>query len=399
MNVLDFLLILAAVWFAVIGYRQGFVVGVMSVIGFLGGGLVAIYLLPMLWDKATDDATPGSAAVVSAVAIVIVCASVGQAFTTHLGNKVRTKITWSPARAIDASGGALVNVLAMLTVAWLIGSALATTALPTIGREVRSSKVLLGVSRVVPAQADTWFTDFSSTLAQNGLPQVFGTFGSEPITSVPAPDPALVNSSVVTNARRSIVKVVGTAPGCGKVLEGSGFVFAKDRVMTNAHVVGGVSEPTVQVGGKGKLHDATVVLYDWHRDIAVLDVPGLDAPELHFATTGEHSRDDAIVAGFPENGPFDVRAARVRDRIEATGPDIYHRGTVHRDVYSLYATVRQGNSGGPLLTTDGQVAGVVFAKSLDDSNTGYALTADEVATDAAAGRTADQQVDTESCAL
>ncbi|UWE13178.1 MarP family serine protease [Actinacidiphila bryophytorum] len=399
MNVLDFLLILAAVWFAVIGYRQGFVVGIMSVIGFLGGGLFAIYLLPLLWDKATGAATPGSVAVVTAVAIVIVCASVGQAFTTHLGNKLRTKITWSPARAIDASGGALVNVLAMLMVAWLIGSALATTALPTIGREVRSSKVLLGVSRVVPSGADTWFTDFSNTLAQNGLPQVFGTFGSEPITSVPAPDPALVNSPVVENAKRSIVKVVGTAPGCGKVLEGSGFVFAKDRVMTNAHVVGGVSEPTVQVGGKGKLHDARVVLYDWQRDIAVLDVPGLDAPELHFATTDERSRDDAIVAGFPENGAFDVRAARVRDRIQANGPDIYHRGTVHRDVYSLYATVRQGNSGGPLLTTDGKVAGVVFAKSLDDSNTGYALTADEVAPDAAAGRTADHRVDSQSCAL
>ncbi|WP_327289613.1 MarP family serine protease [Streptomyces sp. NBC_01198] len=399
MNVLDFLLILAAAWFAVIGYRQGFVVGIMSVVGFLGGGLVAIYLLPLLWDKATGHASPGSAAVVTAVAIVIVCASVGQAFTTHLGNKVRTKITWSPARAVDASGGALVNVLAMLTVAWLIGSALATTALPTIGREVRSSKVLLGVSRVVPAEADTWFTDFSSTLAQNGLPQVFGTFGSEPITSVPPPDPALVDNPVVTKARRSIVKVVGTAPSCGKVLEGSGFVFAKDRVMTNAHVVGGVSEPTVQVGGKGKLHDARVVLYDWRRDIAILDVPGLDAPELHFATADEQSRDDAIVAGFPENGAFDVRAARVRDRIEANGPDIYHRGTVHRDVYSLYATVRQGNSGGPLLTTDGRVAGVVFAKSLDDANTGYALTADEVAPDATAGRTADRQVDSQGCAL
>jgi S1-C subfamily serine protease len=398
-NVLDFLLILAAVWFAVVGYRQGFVVGVMSVVGFIGGGLLAIYLLPLLWDRATGDATPGSAAALTAVAIVIVCASVGQAFTTHLGNKVRTKITWSPAQAIDASGGALVNVLAMLLVAWLIGSALATTALPTIGREVRSSKVLLGVSRVVPSQADSWFDNFSSTLAQNGLPQVFGTFGAEPITSVPAPDPALVNNPVVTTARRSIVKVVGTAPGCGKVLEGSGFVFAKDRVMTNAHVVGGVSEPTVQVDGKGKLHDARVVLYDWQRDIAVLDVPGLDAPALHFATTDEHTRDDAIVAGFPENGGFDVRAARVRDRIRANGPDIYHRGTVHRDVYSLYATVRQGNSGGPLLTPDGKVAGVVFAKSLDDSNTGYALTADEVAPDVAAGRTADQRVDSQGCAL
>ena len=399
MNVLDLLLILAAVWFAVVGYRQGFVVGVMSVIGFLGGGLIAVYVLPRIWDKATDKADPGSVAVMSAVAIVIVCASVGQAFTTHLGNKLRTRITWSPARALDASGGAMVNVLAMLMVAWLIGSALATTTLPTIGREVRSSKVLLGVSRVVPSSADNWFTDFSDTLAQNGLPQVFGTFGSEPITSVPAPDPALVNSAAVTTARRSIVKVVGTAPGCGKVLEGSGFVFAKDRVMTNAHVVGGVSEPTVQVGGKGRLHDARVVLYDWERDIAVLDVPGLDAPALHLATRDEQSRDDAIVAGFPENGPFDVRAARIRDRIQADGPDIYHRGTVHRDVYSLYATVRQGNSGGPLLTSSGEVAGVVFAKSLDDANTGYALTSDEISPDVTLGRTADRQVDTEDCAL
>jgi S1-C subfamily serine protease len=398
-NALDFLLILAAVWFAVVGYRQGFVVGVMSVIGFIGGGLAAIYLLPPIWDKATDSATPGSAAVMTAVAIVIVCASVGQAFTTHLGNKLRTRITWSPARALDASGGALVNVMAMLVVAWLIGSALATTTLPTIGREVRSSKVLLGVSRVVPSEANTWFNDFSNTLAQNGLPQVFGTFGSEPITSVPPPDPALARSAVVTSARRSIVKVVGTAPSCGKVLEGSGFVFDKDKVMTNAHVVGGVSEPTVQVGGKGRLHDARVVLYDWKRDIAVLDVPGLDVPPLHFITGSAHSRDDAIVAGFPENGAFDVRAARIRNEIEANGPDIYHRGTVHRDVYSLYATVRQGNSGGPLLTRDGQVAGVVFAKSLDDANTGYALTAAEVAPDAMAGSGADQRVDSQGCAL
>ncbi|WP_405585119.1 MarP family serine protease [Streptomyces sp. NBC_01190] len=399
MNVLDVLLILAAVWFAVVGYRQGFVVGIMSVIGFLGGGLAAIYLLPIIWDRATGDATPGSAAVVVGVVIVIVCASVGQALTTHLGNKLRGRITWSPARAVDASGGALVNVVAMLVVAWLIGSALATTTLPTIGREVRSSKVLLGVSHVVPAQADTWFDNFGSTLAQNGLPQVFGTFGSEPITSVPAPDPALVHSAVVAQARRSIVKVVGTAPSCGKVLEGSGFVFAKDRVMTNAHVVGGVREPTVQVGGVGRLHDARVVLYDWQRDIAVLDVPGLNAPALSFAGSDARSKDDAIVAGFPENGGFDVRAARVRGRIEASGPDIYHRGTVHRDVYSLYATVRQGNSGGPLLTADGRVAGVVFAKSLDDANTGYALTAGEVAPDATAGNTANRQVDSEGCAL
>ncbi|MER5521221.1 MarP family serine protease [Streptomyces sp. NPDC048254] len=399
MNVLDILLLVAAVWFAIVGYRQGFVVGILSVIGFLGGGLVAVYVLPVIWDAVTDNAEVGTTAAVVAVVVVIVCASVGQALTTHLGNKLRRYITWSPARALDATGGALVNVLAMLLVAWLIGSALAGTTLPTLGKEVRNSKVLLGVSRALPNQADTWFADFSAVLAQNGFPQVFSPFANEPITDVSPPDPALANSAVATTAKRSIVKVTGTAQSCGKILEGTGFVFADRRVMTNAHVVGGVDEPTVQIGGEGRKYDAKVVLYDWQRDIAVLDVPDLPAKALKFSTGDAATSDSAIVAGFPENGSYDVRAARVRGRITANGPDIYHRGTVRRDVYSLYATVRQGNSGGPLLTPKGQVYGVVFAKSLDDADTGYALTADEIQADIARGRTANQQVGTDSCAL
>ncbi|MFI2377275.1 MarP family serine protease [Streptomyces sp. NPDC018964] len=399
MNVLDILLLVAAVWFAVVGYRQGFVVGILSVIGFLGGGLAAVYALPVLWDALTDDSEVGTTAAVVAVVIVIVCASVGQALTTHLGNKLRRYITWSPARALDATGGALVNVVAMLLVAWLIGSALAGTTLPTLGREVRGSKVLLGVSRALPDQADTWFADFSSILAQNGFPQVFSPFASEPITDVRPPDPALAGSPVALRAQRSIVKVMGTAPSCGKVLEGTGFVFAERRIMTNAHVVGGVDEPTVQIGGEGRKYDATVVLYDWKRDIAVLDVPELKAPALRFTTEDASSNDGAIVAGFPENGSYDVRSARVRGRITANGADIYRRGTVRRDVYSLYTTVRQGNSGGPLLTPEGEVYGVIFAKSRDDAETGYALTADEVQEDIVKGRSANQQVDSDNCAL
>ncbi|MGI5138153.1 MULTISPECIES: MarP family serine protease [unclassified Streptomyces] len=399
MNVLDILLLVAAVWFAIVGYRQGFVVGILSVIGFLGGGLLAVYLLPFLWDRATSDHKVSTTAAVVAVVVVIVCASVGQALTTHLGNKLRRYITWSPARALDATGGALVNVVAMLLVAWLIGSALAGTTLPTLGKEVRSSKVLLGVSRALPEQADTWFADFSTVLAQNGFPQVFSPFANEPITEVRPPDPALAKSEVATRAQRSIVKVMGTAQRCGKVLEGTGFVFGNRRVMTNAHVVGGVDEPTVQIGGEGRRYDAKVVLYDWHRDIAVLDVPDLNAPALQFTSKDAAGGSNAIVAGFPENGSYNVQPARVRGRITANGPDIYHRGTVRRDVYSLFATVRQGNSGGPLLTPEGRVYGVVFAKSLDDPDTGYALSADEVREDISKGRTANQQVDSDSCAL
>ncbi|MFI8090956.1 MarP family serine protease [Streptomyces sp. NPDC086080] len=399
MNVLDILLLLAAVWFAVVGYRQGFVVGILSVIGFLGGGLAAVYVLPLVWDAMTDDAEVGTTAAVVAVVVVIVCASVGQALTTHLGSTLRRYISWSPARALDATGGALVNVVAMLLVAWLVGSALAGTTLSTLGREVRGSKVLLGVARVLPDRADTWFADFSSILAQNGFPQVFSPFANEPINDVRPPDPALASSPVAVRAQGSIVKVMGTAESCGKVLEGTGFVFADRRVMTNAHVVGGVDEPTVQIGGEGRKYDAQVVLYDWERDIAVLDVPDMKAPALRFATEDASSGDGAIVAGFPENGAYDVRAARVRGRITANGADIYHRSTVRRDVYSLFANVRQGNSGGPLLSTDGTVYGVVFAKSRDNAETGYALTVDEIQEDIVKGRTANRQVDSDSCAL
>ncbi|WP_416530115.1 MarP family serine protease [Streptomyces coelicoflavus] len=399
MNVLDILLLLAAVWFAIVGFRQGFVVGILSVIGFLGGGLVAVYLLPVIWDALTDDAEVSTTAAVVAIVVVIVCASVGQALTTHLGNKLRRYITWSPARALDATGGALVNVVAMLLVAWLLGSALARTTMPTVGKEVRQSTVLAGIQEVLPAGADNWFDNFTSVLDENGFPQVFSPFSNETIPDTPPPDPVLANSPVAVTAKRSIVKVMGTAPDCGKVLEGTGFVFADRRVMTNAHVVGGVDEPTVQIGGEGRKYDATVVLYDWRRDIAVLDVPELDAPALRFTDEDAERNDGAIVAGFPENGAYDVRAARVRGRITANGPDIYHRDTVRRDVYSLFATVRQGNSGGPLLTPEGEVYGVVFAKSLDDPDTGYALTADEIRDDISKGRTASQQVDSDSCAL
>ncbi|MEU6214967.1 MarP family serine protease [Streptomyces sp. NPDC047023] len=400
MNVLDILLLLAAVWFAIVGYRQGFVVGILSVIGFLGGGLVAVSLLPLVWDRMTDDGTKVSTTVVViTVVAIIVCASIGQALTTHLGSRLRRQITWSPARAIDATGGALVNVVAMLLVAWMIGLLLAQTSLPSVAKEVRNSRVLLGVSRVLPDQAEGWFSDFTSSLERNGFPQVFSPFSNEPITEVKAPDPALATSPVADRAKASIVKVVGTAPSCSKVLEGTGFVFAPGKVMTNAHVVGGVGEPTVQVGGEGKLYDGKVVLYDWERDIAVLDVPKLKAPPLEFTDKDAVSGSDAIVAGFPENGAYDVRSARVRGRINANGPDIYHRGTVRRDVYSLFATVRQGNSGGPLLTPDGKVYGVVFAKSLDDPNTGYALTVDEIREDIRIGRTAEQRVHSQGCAL
>jgi S1-C subfamily serine protease len=175
--------------------------------------------------------------------------------------------------------------------------------------------------------------------------------------------------------------------------EGSGFVYARERVMTNAHVVAGIDEPTVRVGGVGRAYEATVVLFDPEKDVAVLRVPGLRAPVLRF--DDEAARGDAaVVAGYPQDGGLDLQAATVANRVRATGQNIYNDGTVTREVYSIRSTVRPGNSGGPLLTTEGRVFGVVFARSTSDAETGYVLTAEEVSGDAERAARATAPVDT-----
>jgi S1-C subfamily serine protease len=211
----------------------------------------------------------------------------------------------------------------------------------------------------------------------------------------------------VRAARRSIVKVTGVAPSCARSVEGTGFVYAPQRVMTNAHVVAGVRAPTVDLGGSGATGSgngsgngsrlpARVVRYDPRRDVAVLYVPRLRRPPLRF-TGPAASGAAAVVAGFPDNGPFTAVAARIRAIQQARGPDIYQRAQVTREVYAVRAPVRPGNSGGPLLAPDGRVYGVVFAAAADDPDTGYALTAAEVAADAAAGRGATEPVSSQGC--
>ncbi|HEY7042071.1 MAG TPA: MarP family serine protease, partial [Nocardioidaceae bacterium] len=180
-------------------------------------------------------------------------------------------------------------------------------------------------------------------------------------------------------------------------LEGTGFVYRPGRVMTNAHVVAGVDEPTVRIGETD--YSGTVVSYDPAVDVAVIDVPDLPAPALDFASREARSGAPAAVLGFPENGPFDAQPARIRDRRTLRSPDIYGDDTVFRDTYSIRAVVRQGNSGGPLVDARGDVLGVIFAASVTDGDTAYALTARQVSEAALAGASASAGVDTGDCAL
>jgi len=191
-----------------------------------------------------------------------------------------------------------------------------------------------------------------------------------------------------------VVRIRGLANGCQKVLEGTGFVVSGHRVMSNAHVVAGADSVTVD--SNGTTYDATVVSYDPNADISILDVPNLSAPPLSFADGPANTGTDALVLGYPGGGDFVATPARIREVIELNGPDIYRTTTVTRQVYTIRGTVRQGDSGGPLLDLDAKVLGVVFGAAVDDPETGFVLTAKQVASQIArAGGT--QQVPTGAC--
>jgi S1-C subfamily serine protease len=392
-NWLDLVLLVSAVSFAFSGYRQGFVVGVLGFAGFLGGGVLGLVLAPSL----VGSMEPGLAQSLLAVAIVLFAATVGQVLLGWLGSLVRGRLTWRPARALDSGLGAAVSVVAMLVIAWFLASALRPGPVTSLSRAIGDSTVIASVDDVMPDRARTLFSSFRRVLDDSALPPVFSGLSPETIRSVPPPDGTITGTAAVRQAADSVVEVRGTADSCNRTLDGSGFVISRQHVLTNAHVVAGVDRPQVRVQGTDESLDGRVVLFDPGRDLAVLYVPDLRAPALALDDSAGRG-DEAVVAGFPGGGPFRLVAARVRDEISARGPDIYRRTEVTRDVFSLYADVEPGNSGGPLLSLDGDVYGVVFAKSVDDRNTGYALTADEARSTIRRGRTATDPVDTDSCA-
>ena len=390
-DALDLILVVLIILSAFSGYRQGFVVGVLSFVGLLGGAVIGAQIAPLIAKHFAGTVAP-----FAGVAIVFAFASLGRIGAGALGAIVRRRLRWQPARTVDSVGGAVVSGLAVLLIAWFIGSSLVQAPFPSVARQVNGSRVLAAVDHQVPTRVRGWFADFRAVVADGGFPQVFGALGAERIIPVSPADPAIVGQPGVVAAAASIVKVTGDAKSCSRRIEGSGFVYADGRVMTNAHVVAGVRNPQVQVGGVGRQLAATVVYYDPKVDVAVLEVNGLHAKPLAFSGVLGSSA-DAVVAGFPEDGPYQTVAARIRGAERARGPDIYQDADVTREIYAVRAQVQPGNSGGPLLDTSGGVAGVVFGRAVNDPTTGYALTASQVSVAATAGRTATTPVSTRGC--
>jgi S1-C subfamily serine protease len=388
-------LIVVVAAFAVSGYRQGFIVGVLSFFGFVGGALLGAEYGPTISRWLVGGQTQQD---VIAVVLLVGFAVIGQFIASSIGAAMRSTVTWRSATVLDSVGGSVVSVVSVLLIAWVVGSVLIESPFPVVDQQVNDSLVLQTLDRFMPSPAKTMFSDFRRLLASNSTyAEVFSGIGVERILAIPAPDPAVLDSPGYLAARDRVVKVQGIAPSCQRSIEGSGFVISPDHILTNAHVVAGVTERQTVTTGTGQVLQAYVVFYDPQVDVAVLYVPHLGLAPLQFAGPANPG-DDAVVAGYPLDAQqLQAAPARIGGIQNAQGPNIYETSTVIRQIYEIRALVESGNSGGPLLSPEGTVDGVVFAAAVGVNDTGFALTAAEVEADARAGENATSPVSTMGC--
>lgn len=359
------------------GWRQGFVSSLLGLVGLVGGAYLAVRFVPTVLEDHAGIYRSTPVGVLALVASVVALALLGQGLMLLLARRVRDVVTDPAVRAVDSGLGLLAVLVTAMLVTWVVAGAVRTSGPPVARELVARSGVVAALDSLMPSSADGLVKDLTEALDSGVFPRVFDSLGPEPIAPVDAPDRAVTTDPDVVRALASVVHVRAESDTCKQAQVGSGWVVAPGRIATNAHVVAGADRVTVSVRGTGRERPARVVAFDPRRDVAVLDVSQLGAP-VSGQGPALDAGGEAALAGFPGDQGLSVGAARVRDVMRARGADIYGNPDVSREIYSLRAQVRRGASGGPMIDRGGDVVGMVFATSLDDPNTGYALTLDEI---------------------
>ncbi|MBC3186567.1 MarP family serine protease [Corynebacterium sp. zg-331] len=373
------------------GWRLGGVASFLSAVGVIAGLVVGAGIMPLAMSRV--DAA--GLRFLVAVGVLLLLVAVGNLVGGLLGASVRRALRARSSVRADSALGALFQVAVTLVVVWLVSIPAATSVGGQLAAGIRNSRILGAVDRAMPDSAAQWPAKISALLSDTGMPPLISPFGQGPAPEVAAPRIEVEDAALVERLRPSVIHVMGEAPECRRRLMGSGFVAAEDYVITNAHVVAGTQR--VRLDTALGVRDADVVFYDPEVDIAVLYSPGLGIAPLAWADYTAQTGQDAIVMGFPESGPFEAAPARVREALTIAGPDIYASGRVEREAYTLRGSVREGNSGGPLFDDAGRVLGVIFGASVDQTDTGYALTGAEVRDRVGNVTALRQPVDTGGC--
>jgi S1-C subfamily serine protease len=355
-NVLDLFILLFVVFLVWRGFRTGFLAGALSLVGVVLGAALGSRIVPALLDG-DGDLVFGS---VITLASIVAFAVLGDILARAASGFLQEKIEGANSEALDRAGGALLGVALSLTLVWVAATfALGTPLLSSLHPTMQESTVLGALNRAMPSRL---LTQAVSRL--DPIPSFRG-----PEADVADPNQEIAKDPEVLAATSRVVRVSGVA--CGYGIEGSGWVAAPDLVVTNAHVVAGEISTQVQPEGNSLPLPARVMAFDEKNDIAVLRVNDLRLPPLRLAEP--RSSEPVALLGFPENGPFDIRAGRVGDTTRVISNDAYNRGPVERTVTSFKGFVRPGNSGGPAVNEDGEVVATVFASRADSDDAGYGI--------------------------
>lgn len=368
--ILDVVLVVVLVVALMYGYSRGLFRVVGGVLGMIVGAIAAFFVLPLIstWAVLSSWRVP------LALAAAVLLVSIGYTIGVALGNVIRKPLHKTPLRVVDRVLGAIVNVAVTLVVVSLLAFGAQSLGAPVLTQAMASSKVLRSLDDLTPRPVASFLAQLRSTIVTDGLPRLIDAVGVP--TTAPAIPQVALDSPTLTQAAQSVVRITGNAPSCGTGSVGSGFVVADDRILTNAHVLAGVTELVVEVPGELP-ETGRIVYFDPVDDLAVIAVDGLDAVPLGVSPTLPAGSQAAIM-GYPYGGPFSAQAAEVLTSGPTLVGDIHGSNPLPRAISTLAANVQQGNSGGPLLTIDGAVAGVIFAKSDATANVGYALAMEEV---------------------
>lgn len=365
LTILDVALVVALLSYLIHGLRNGFLVTLGGIAGFAAGAVAAFVSVPIVSGLVEDSGWRLTAIIATAVLLMIV----GNGLGTMIGRQIRSVVPFSPLRAADRLVGGGVNVVVSALVMSMLAFSIGALGVPFVSEQLAESKVIRFIDGVTPTPVKASMAQLRSAVIGDGIPTLLDGFGQSQPVAIPNTS---TDTPALNKAAASVLKIAGTAYQCGQNQTGTGFVVAPGRVVTNAHVVAGVDEPVVETPG-GRALPGRIVYFDSQHDLAVVAVDGLRSEPLALAADLP-SGSAAAFAGYPHGGPFQSKPATVQDIATVLVPDIYGKNASPEDVYRLAGDVQPGNSGGPLLTMDGQVAGVVFAKATTGSALGFAIT-------------------------
>jgi len=370
------------------GREIGLVRQLGSTIGFFAGLFLGAGLQPHIVPLAHSQASRALLAITTTLTCALILLTLGEA----LGIRLKSYVMPRPINRLDNGLGSVLSFVTVLLSAWLFAAVLRPLPFPNLQTAIRNSYIITHLNAALPS-APAVVADLGHLINPNGFPEVF--LGPEPNPNSTAQLPSSNSlAPAVEHDQASVVKIEGS--GCGGIVEGSGFVVGPNLVVTNAHVVAGVGHPFIE--DSNGTHRSSAIWFNPNLDLAILRTNNLAGSILNLSDGTVNSKTAAAVLGYPGGGGFRVNPAVILDEFVARGRNIYNQGSTSRDVYEVQADIIPGNSGGPVITADGTVVGVVFAQSTTYSHVGYALSSPTVKQQVSQAAARNQTVDTGSCA-